>query len=135
MRSEALRAFEAQAVFHVAGFVARPLLTSTGEQAEFRLAREDPTRTRVQGEGHAVEFLAAVFLAAQVGPGAPVDLWREGILVLGASPDDQAHPGGGSRFVRHPEGQPVKPDDFRSRGGVDVAVRSESDERKPSKVS
>ncbi len=127
VRAEALRAFEAQAVFHVAWFVARPLLASTGKQAEFRVAREDPTGTRVQGERHAVEFLAAVFLPAQIGPGEPVGLRREGILVLGASPDDEAHPGGGSRFIIHPEGQSVKPDDVRARGGIDVAVWSEGE--------
>ncbi len=89
----------------------------------------------MQRKRHAVEFLPAVFLPAQVGPGEPVGLRREGILVLGATPGDEPHPGGGSRFVTAPEGQPIKPDDFRSRGGVDVAVRGEGFERKPSKVS
>ena len=69
----------------------------------------------MQRKRHAVEFLAAVFLAAQVGPGAQPGLQGEGIFVLDASPDDQAHPGGGSRFVTDPEGQPVKPDDVRAR--------------------
>ena len=127
VRAGALRAFEAQSVFHVVRFVARPLLASTGEQAEFRVAREDPARPRMQGEGHAVEFLPAMLLPAQVCPGAPVGLQGEGMLVLYTSPDDEAHPGGGFGFVRHPERQPVKPDDVRARGGIDVAVGGEGE--------
>lgn len=71
LRAEALRAFEAQAVFHVTGLVARPLLTSTGEQADFRVASDDPARAGMERKRHAIEFLPAVFLPAQVGPGAP----------------------------------------------------------------
>ena len=49
------------------------------------------------------------------------------MLVLGATPGDETHPGGGFGFVRDPERQSVKPDDGVGRGGVDVAVRSEAE--------
>ena len=62
MRAEALRAFETQAVFHVGGLVARPLLAATGEQADFRITSNDPAWTGMEGERHAIVRLLAVFL-------------------------------------------------------------------------
>ena len=125
LRSQSLRAFQTQALFQVGGLVARPLLPSTGEQADFRVARHDPTWTGMQREQHAIEFLPAVLLSPDVGAGAQFQSLREGMLVLGAPPDDEAHPGGGFGIVAHPEGQAVEPDYIRRRGGVDVAVRRE----------
>ena len=48
------------------------------------------------------------------------------MLVFGAAPDDEAHPGRGFGLVAHREGQSVEPDDVRGGSGVDVAVRRES---------
>ncbi len=127
MRTESLRAFEAQAVFHVMGFVAGPMLAATGEEAHFRVARDDPARAGVQGEHYAVEFLAAVFLSQEVRTGAQSPPWLQGIFVLGAPPGDETHPGGGFGFVGDPEGQSVEPDDVLGGGGVDVAVRGEGE--------
>ncbi len=135
MHAESLRAFEAQAVFDVVGFVAGPLLAATGEEAHFGVARDDPARAGMQGEHHAVVFRAAVFLPQEVRTGAQPPPRLEGIFVLGAPPGDDAHPGGGFGFVSDPEGQTVEPDDVLGGGGVDVAVRGEGYERKPSGVS
>ena len=107
--------------------VGRPVLAATGEQADFRVARHDPTWPGMQRDQHAIVLRFAVFLSPEVGAGAQFQSLREGMLVFGASPDDEAHPGGGFRFVAHREGQSVEPDDVRGGGGVDVAVRREGE--------
>ena len=72
----------------------------------------------MQRDQHAIEFLPAVLLSPDVDAGAQLQAVRQGMLVLGAPPDDEAHPGGGSGIVGHPEGQSVEPDYIRGRGGV-----------------
>ncbi len=135
MHAESLRAFEAQAVFDVVGFVARPMLAATSEEAHFGVAGDDPAWTAMQGERHAVVFLAAVFLSREVRTGTQSPPRLQGIFVLGAPPGDETHPGGGFGFVGDPEGQSVEPDDVLGGGGIDVAVRGEGYERIPSEVS
>ena len=123
LRAEPLRALEAQAVFHEHGLIGRPLLSPAGQQAGLRVASDDPTRSDVQRDLHAIEGRSLMLLSPEVGPGAQLEALRQGMLVLGATPDDEAHPGGGFGLVGHREGQAVEKDDFLGRGGVDVAVR------------
>ena len=68
-----------------------------------------------------------MLLTPEVDSGAQPYPVRQGMLVLGAAPDDEANPGRGLGLVGHPEGQAVEKDYFLGRSGVDVAVRREGD--------
>ena len=88
----------------------------------------DPAWPGVQREQHAIEFLPAVLLSPRRRlPARSFKRSDKGCWYSAPPQDDEAHPGGGSGIVGHPEGQSVEPDYIRGRGGVDVAVRREGE--------